>query len=136
VGKQVREWKTAWHTMRIIFKISLNEESNIFIKIIVIDPWNMGTYLKESGLCYKLYLMKKAPFTLCESMQPAGLMLWVWRERRRWDENPAMLFTIKKRINTELFIDKRAALLYIENEWKYKNQDSSLLQNDSNGNVK
>jgi len=34
------------------------------------------------------------------------------------DENPVMTFPIKKRINTELFIDKSAALFMLNGECK------------------
>jgi len=36
------------------------------------------------------------------------------------DENPVMTLPIKKRINTELFIDKRAALYKLNGERKNK----------------
>jgi len=57
---------------------------------------------------------------------------WFWEKRKKqinnlnydesdtgglkmWDENPVMTFPTKKRINTELFIVKRASL-YIQKE--------------------
>jgi len=39
--------------------------------------------------------------------------------RERECENPVMTFPIKKRINTELFIDRAAAALYIRETWDH-----------------
>jgi len=45
----------------------------------------------------------------------------VWRERKSRDTNPVMTFTIKKRINTELFIDRKRGL-YLQNGDKETDQ--------------